>query len=152
WAVLGIVAGLEFTAAGAAFLWSNRGKSRKNEEEKLITIGAVNDFKPGTVTAFRPGRLFISRLEKGGFLALSLKCTHLGCSVIWQEKEDQFICPCHSSAFDKLGNVLNPPANKALDIFPLTIANDQVVVNITRPVKRDGFSDTQLIYPPQKNR
>jgi cytochrome b6-f complex iron-sulfur subunit len=47
-----------------------------------------------------------------GFTALSLVCTHLGCTV--QEKPDGFTCPCHGSRYDEEGNVLRGPAQKPL--------------------------------------
>ncbi len=36
---------------------------------------------------------------------MSLKCSHLGCSIVWDEKVNEFICPCHSSKFDITGDV-----------------------------------------------
>jgi nitrite reductase/ring-hydroxylating ferredoxin subunit len=48
-----------------------------------------------------------------GFTALSLICTHLGCSV--ENNADGFTCPCHGSSFDKDGNVMHGPADKRLN-------------------------------------
>jgi len=52
---------------------------------------------------------------EGGFSALSLVCTHLGCTV--EQKTDGFTCPCHGSRFDKDGNVMHGPAEKHLNTF-----------------------------------
>lgn len=46
------------------------------------------------------------------FKVLSLSCTHAGCIVEWQQSG--FQCPCHGSAFDKNGCVLNGPAQVPL--------------------------------------
>ncbi len=47
-----------------------------------------------------------------GFSALSLVCTHLGCTV---EKNDQgFACPCHGSRYDADGKVTHGPAAQSL--------------------------------------
>lgn len=146
WAALGIVAGLEFTGAGMAFLWSNKGKTPSSDRSKLLNVGAVSDFAPNSVTPFRPGRLYICRLEDGGFLAISLKCSHLGCSVSWETSSEKFVCPCHSSSFDKVGNVLSPPAPRALDIFPVIIQNGEVLVNTGKPLKRQRFVKSQAVY------
>ena len=54
---------------------------------------------------------------QNGFTALSLVCTHLGCTV--QEKPEGFACPCHGSRYDEKGNVLRGPAQKPLQ--PLRI-------------------------------
>jgi cytochrome b6-f complex iron-sulfur subunit len=47
-----------------------------------------------------------------GFNALSLVCTHLGCTV--EEKAEGFSCPCHGSHFDPQGEVTRGPALKPL--------------------------------------
>ncbi len=47
-----------------------------------------------------------------GFLALSLLCTHLGCTLM--PDVDEFACPCHGSRFDIEGRVLHGPAEEAL--------------------------------------
>jgi cytochrome b6-f complex iron-sulfur subunit len=49
---------------------------------------------------------------KGGFSALSLVCTHLGCTV--EAEPDGFACPCHGSRFDPDGKVRRGPADKPL--------------------------------------
>ena len=50
--------------------------------------------------------------NQNGFSALSLVCTHLGCTV--EQKDNGFACPCHGSRYDANGNVLRGPAQKSL--------------------------------------
>jgi cytochrome b6-f complex iron-sulfur subunit len=96
------------------------------------------------------GKFYLARLEDGGFLALSRTCTHLGCSVPWIEKEMKFACPCHGSTFDITGNVIEAPAPRALDIYPITIENNIIKVNARKPIKRSMFQVEQVIYPKKK--
>jgi cytochrome b6-f complex iron-sulfur subunit len=49
---------------------------------------------------------------ESGFSALSLVCTHLGCTV--EQKADGFACPCHGSRFNADGNVTHGPAKNSL--------------------------------------
>jgi len=49
---------------------------------------------------------------ESGFSAMSLICTHLGCTV--EQKTDGFDCPCHGSRYDPNGKVLKGPATRSL--------------------------------------
>jgi cytochrome b6-f complex iron-sulfur subunit len=99
------------------------------------------------VTAFIRGRFYLSRLKDGGFLALSRKCTHLGCTVAWESEKKIFLCPCHASAFDMTGEVISPPAPRALDLYPVVIENDMVMVDTGNRIKRRGFKISQVVRP-----
>ena len=114
------------------------------EETTIIVAGPVDRFETGTVTAFPQGRFYLVRLEDGGFLAVSRACTHLGCTVPWIAEERRFLCPCHSSAFDIRGDVVNPPAPRALDLYAVRIENRIVKVDVSAPVKRRAFEPAQV--------
>jgi cytochrome b6-f complex iron-sulfur subunit len=105
----------EFLGVVAAYLWPRRGEGEGSRG--IVEAGPVGEFTPASVTAFPQGRFYLVRLTDGGFLALSSKCSHLGCTVPWNEKDGTFPCPCHASVFDMRGNVLSPPAPRALDLF-----------------------------------
>jgi Rieske Fe-S protein len=79
-------------------------------------------------------------------MALSLRCSHLGCSVVWNKEENKFMCPCHSSQFDINGNVLSRPAPRALDYFPVVIRDGEIKVDTGRPIRRKVFDKSQAAY------
>ena len=56
---------------------------------------------------------------ENGFSAMSLVCTHLGCTL--EEKEQGFSCPCHGSHFDAKGNVTHGPADQPLKSLRLEV-------------------------------
>jgi cytochrome b6-f complex iron-sulfur subunit len=146
WMGLGILAGVEFIGVISGFLFSGKGSDKETEAKKLIEAGPVDSFKPDSVTPFRGGRFFLARLGDGGFIAISLRCTHLGCSINWEEDKKRFICPCHASAFNINGDVLNPPAPKALDYYPVIIENGIVKIDVGTLKQREKFNRDQLTY------
>jgi cytochrome b6-f complex iron-sulfur subunit len=147
WLALGFIALAEFIAVAISFLRPDKSRALQANNEAVIIAGSVGQFIPDTVTAFVRGRFYLARMEDGGFLALSRKCTHLGCTVPWIEKEKRFVCPCHASAFDIKGDVIHAPAPRALDIYPVIIENNIVKVDTARPVKRSEFRKDQVTYP-----
>jgi cytochrome b6-f complex iron-sulfur subunit len=149
WSALGLAALMEFLWMTFSFLLPAKPGSAENQANTVIHAGAVASFAPGTVTAFQSGEFYIVRLDDGGLLALSCKCTHLGCTVPWIEKEKKFLCPCHASAFDITGNVINSPATRSLDIFPVVIENNIVRVDTGKRIKRGNLDSKQVIYPPE---
>ena len=112
----------------------------------IIDAGPADRFAPNSVTAFPPGRFYLACLEDGGFLALSRRCTHLGCTVPWDPEKKQFACPCHASVFDIRGEVIQSPAPRALDRFAVSIENNRVKVDIGRPIRRSAFGKAEVTY------
>ena len=150
WIILGIVALAEFIAVAVAFLRPGKSKAWQDGNASVIVGGSIDKFARSSVTAFVRGRFYLVRLEDGGFLALSSKCTHLGCSLPWVEKENRFICPCHASAFDLTGTVISAPAPRALDTFRVFIENNIVKVDTAVRIKRSEFAPEQVVYPKRK--
>jgi glycine/D-amino acid oxidase-like deaminating enzyme/nitrite reductase/ring-hydroxylating ferredoxin subunit len=60
------------------------------------------------------GKTGVYRDETGKAHGVSLRCTHLGCLVHFNEAERTWDCPCHGSRFDIDGAVLAGPAVRPL--------------------------------------
>lgn len=144
WLALGGLVSLEFGGLALAYM---QPRLVEGEFGSVIRVGAVEDFPPGSVTHVPTGRFYLSRLPDGGFLAVYQRCTHLGCNVPWDQTRGEFICPCHNSQFTQNGDVLNPPAPRPLDLFPVTIEDDQVFVDTGSVMTRRKFDDSQVVYP-----
>jgi cytochrome b6-f complex iron-sulfur subunit len=142
--VLGGVALAEAVWVAVSFLRPRRRKGGDGGGAGVIVAGPVERFEPDSVTAFREGKFYLVRLEDGGFLALHRRCTHLGCTVPWIADDRRFACPCHASVFDIRGDVLSPPAPRALDLFPVRIENGIVKVDTGRPIRRESFEPDQV--------
>lgn len=144
WKVLKVAAAAELLGVVTAYVWPRR--QRGEASGLLLDAGPVGEFTPASVTPFPQGRFYLVRLADGGFLAISSKCSHLGCTVPWNEVDRSFPCPCHASVFDLRGDVLSPPAPRALDLHPVTIEGGIVKVDAGRRIQRSRFEDGQVAY------
>ncbi len=144
WKGLGLLAALEAVAVVVAFLSPRKEQAGKGAA--LVVAGPVAEFTPASVRPFPAARFYLVRLADGGFLALSSTCTHLGCTVPWSDATRTFPCPCHASTFDLRGEVLSPPAPRALDLFPVVIEAGLVKVDTSRRIERSRFEPTQVVY------
>jgi cytochrome b6-f complex iron-sulfur subunit len=140
------VALLEYLWVVADFMRPRR-RGAAADAGAVVVAGPVERFEPNSVTAFQQGKFYLARLDDGGFLALSRACTHLGCTVPWIAAENRFVCPCHASAYDLGGDVLSPPAPRALDLYAVRIEHGMVKVNTSRPIKRQSFAVAQVARP-----
>lgn len=146
WIGLGGIALAETLWMALCFVKPAPSGGSSDPAKRIIDAGAVSRFLPGTVTAFPQGRFYLACLEDGGFLALSRRCTHLGCTVPWDSEQARFACPCHSSIFNIRGEVIQSPAPRPLDYFPVAIENGHVKVNVTKPIRRRAFVKDQVVY------
>jgi cytochrome b6-f complex iron-sulfur subunit len=144
WAALGAVLLGEVVWVGLSFLRPRSRRPAADDGDWLLVAGPIERFAPGTVTAFQRGKLYLARLEDGGFLALSRSCTHLGCTVPGMEEEQRFVCPCHASVFAITGEVVSAPAPRPLDLFPVRIENQIVKVDTRTPISRSAYSPDQV--------
>jgi Rieske Fe-S protein len=81
-------------------------------------VKSIREVEPGCGAVLRRGlsKVAVYRDEEGRAHELSAVCPHLGCIVHWNHAESSWDCPCHGSRFDKLGKVINGPAN--IDLPP----------------------------------
>jgi len=149
WKVLTGVVILEMAALVVAFFRSRGNRPEKSDEADIVDAGPVEAYAAGSVTAFVQGKFYLCRLEDGGFLAVSRQCTHLGCTVPWNETEAKFICPCHASTFDIRGDRLTSPASRPLDLHPVSIVNGRVRVDAGTRVRRSEFRPEQVVFPKE---
>ncbi len=145
WAFLGVLACIEIGWLGSSILRSRKTRSISAHSDDLVEAGSVGDFKPASVTPIPQGQFYLACLEDGSFLALSRTCTHLGCSLPWDDKQQKFICPCHGSTFDIRGEPLTSPATRPLDYYPVRIENGRVKVFASNGKRRGSFEPEQTV-------
>ncbi len=145
WKILGIVAVLEAVVLSFSMM-RTRSSGGSGEKKLMKAAGNLADLPPGTVMSFRSGRFFLVRLDDGGLLALSMVCSHMGCTVNWDASEKVFKCPCHASSFDRLGNVIKSPAARALNYHKVIVENGRIMVDLNRFIVRKEFDPSVVTY------
>ncbi len=88
-------------------------------------LGPANQFPLNSRTLFTDPPSILIHTESG-FSALSLVCTHLGCTV--EQNAEGFACPCHDSRFNVDGAVTHGPASKHLASLHIEITEDNHLI------------------------
>jgi menaquinol-cytochrome c reductase iron-sulfur subunit len=116
----------------------------KNSKARWSEVGKVEDFALGsspvrkTITfkqldgwreVVSAQSVYVNRLADGQFEVLSAICPHLGCSVSWQQKANDFLCPCHGSVFNPDGGVVKGPSPRGMDALTTRIQDGKLQVH-----------------------
>ena len=64
-------------------------------------------------------------------IVLSAKCSHLGCTVAWNEEKNEFLCPCHGGRFAADGSVLGGPPPAPLERIQSELRGGDVHIKLT---------------------
>jgi menaquinol-cytochrome c reductase iron-sulfur subunit len=119
-------------------------KARPKEE--WIDIGDVSELAPGAPVelAFRRNRVdgwkvisekstaWVVRQPDNSVVAYGPQCTHLGCAYHWEDKQNQFLCPCHTSLFNVDGAVTAGPAPRPLDRYDVKLQGSRLLIGSLR--------------------
>jgi glycine/D-amino acid oxidase-like deaminating enzyme/nitrite reductase/ring-hydroxylating ferredoxin subunit len=90
----------------------NDKRSSSKSEEKITSLENLKE-RQGIV--LEEEKIAAYKDPTGQLHTYSAVCTHLGCTVTWNNSEKSFDCPCHGSRFSSSGTVINGPANTALE-------------------------------------
>jgi thiosulfate dehydrogenase (quinone) large subunit len=103
-------------AAGGVQLTTTQAVDRHGATEVAIPYNAPSPYIGGDPA-------IIVRLASGKYVAYDATCTHQGCPVGWDSRDQVFLCPCHGAAFDPANNgaVLGGPARRPLTKLPIVI-------------------------------
>ena len=99
-----------------------------SEQKTEFDLGSVDNYPFGSRTSIPEIPALLIHAESG-FTALSLTCTHLGCTL--EPNDNGFACPCHNSAFDAEGNVTHGPAVKPLRSLRIQITDAKTLTVFT---------------------
>ena len=93
-----------------------RGSANEKREDKITKTSSYEELSPGQGAVIEDRKMAAYKDYKGELHLYSAVCTHLGCTVTWNNSEKSFDCPCHGSRFSaNSGNVINGPANSGIE-------------------------------------
>ncbi len=122
------ISGVVGLAAGIPLIGFAISPAFKKGESKWVDLGLVSllsgsrfkkvDYtftaKDGWVKSTKKRSVYVTDAGSGKWDVFSRTCSHLGCLVRWDEKRDEFLCPCHGAVFDKNGTVIAGPPPRPL--------------------------------------
>lgn len=93
------------------------------------------ELKNTVSVAFDKGAIGVTKINNNEYAAVLLKCTHMGCSVSAEGKNNSteqasFVCPCHGAKFSAAGEVLKGPAQKNLTQYATSSDDEFVVIHL----------------------
>jgi Rieske Fe-S protein len=100
---------------------------------RAVPIDAVPE---NGVVEVPAARAYLVRL-RGEVVAISEKCTHLGCRVPYCASSNQFECPCHGSFFNRAGEFRAGPAPRGMDRYPIEV-DEAGMIYIDTGARQDG--------------
>jgi menaquinol-cytochrome c reductase iron-sulfur subunit len=116
---------------------------RTESESEWSDVGQVADFASLTApvaktitlqrrdaweTASSQVAVYVLPAKDGVLKILSPVCPHLGCSVQWQDAQNEFICPCHGGSFSEDGKRLGGPPPRSMDSLESKVENGTLKV------------------------
>lgn len=143
-----------FSLLGAGVAAAVAACGEKNESAAVggkVNVGSVNDVRASLASQecvrSTEGRLFLLPATDNAVIAVSWKCTHIGCTLPSPSaKSGAFECPCHASTFDgKTGIRLSGPANRPLDYLHAVVEGGNVVVDTSQVFTRAAFEIGQTV-------
>ncbi|TLX58535.1 FAD-dependent oxidoreductase [Stutzerimonas nosocomialis] len=88
----------------------NQSSDSQSQVDGLDAIGRGE----GGVITRDDEKIAVWRDDAGALHAVSAACTHMGCTVTWNNADRTWDCPCHGSIFQADGDVIHGPAIEPL--------------------------------------
>jgi len=96
-----------------------------------VIAGKISEMKAnsGKIIKFGNKPALLIRASESDWKAFSAVCTHLNCTVQYQESGSQIWCACHNGTYDLNGRVVSGPPPKPLEEYAVKLRGDEVVIS-----------------------
>jgi len=95
-----------------------------------VSAGKVQSLKPnsGKIVKFGSRPALLIRVSETEWRAYSAICTHLNCTVQFQDSTRQIWCACHNGFYDLNGKVVSGPPPRPLEEYAVHIRGEDIVI------------------------
>ncbi len=101
-----------------------------------------------TVLEIPEARAYLTKIN-GEVVALSEKCTHLGCRVPFCDSSGQFECPCHGTVFNRAGDHKTGPAPRGMDMYKVEIVDGVIEIDTGETITGVSPGTETINEPPR---
>lgn len=93
--------------------------------------GKVGDLRPSTarIVKFGTRPVLLMRVSETEWKAYSAVCSHLNCTVQFQEAKQLIWCACHNGYYDLNGHVVSGPPPRPLEEYVVHIRAEDVIIS-----------------------
>src|SRR6266545_819445 len=88
-----------------------------------VAAGKITDLKPnsGKIVKFGAKPALLMRVGETDWRAFSAVCTHLNCTVQFDESNQRIWCACHNGMYDLNGKVISGPPPAPLEPYAVHV-------------------------------
>ncbi len=96
-----------------------------------VPAGKIQDLKPnsGKIVRFGSKPALLVRVAENEWRAFSAVCTHLNCTVQYQDSTRQIWCACHNGTYDLNGKVVSGPPPAPLEEYAVRVRGEELVIS-----------------------
>jgi len=108
----------------------------KGRAKGAVLAGRASELPPGSGRVFPLGTqpAILVHTPDGEWRAFAARCTHLSCTVRYQQDLGMLLCPCHDGRFDLTGKNVGGPAPRPLPQHTVVLKGDEVYVTESEAV------------------
>lgn len=95
------------------------------------SAGKVSDLQPNSarIVKFGSKPVLLMRLGQSEWKAYSAVCTHLNCTVQFDDSRRQIWCACHNGFYDLNGQVMSGPPPRPLEQYTVHVREEEIVIS-----------------------
>ncbi|MBI1882838.1 MAG: Rieske (2Fe-2S) protein [Chlamydiae bacterium] len=96
-----------------------------------VTAAKLSEVPPNTAKIFpfgsKPAILIHTASDE--YKAFSAVCTHLNCTVQYDQKASVIMCACHNGRYGLDGRVISGPPPRPLEEYKVALRRDEIIVS-----------------------